>query len=212
MPKREIDADELHVLSVLSEAAATETGWKRGGVRGWLLGSEVNDRTHSSAAYNLQRLRDLGLTTGETVPDPGRPRRPLVLWRITQQGEDQAAAKAGRDAGRIAEPVADPQDEGVVFITHDAWRCLSVLQGRSGLVAWSALVEEVRKRFRRGLYHEDAKLVVARGLAEEIVEGSGRDRVVSLTATPLGRTTLLVDGKASESLVQVRIGSNPGSK
>jgi hypothetical protein len=147
------------------------------------------------------------------VLDPGRPRRPLVLWRITQQGEDEAAAKAGRDAARIAEPVADPQDEGVVFITHDAWRCLSVLQGRSGLVTWSALVEEVRKRFRRGLYHEDAKLVVARGLAEETVEGSGRrDRVVSLSATPLGRTTLLVDGKASESLVQVRIGSNPDSK
>lgn len=205
MAKHEINADELIVLSVLGEAAETDAGWTRGGVRGWLLGSEVGERAFTCSGHELQQFRNAGLATGETVLDPGRPRRPLVLWRITQEGENALAAKQGREPVRIAEPVPDPLDEGVVFITHDAWRCLSVLQGRSAPTGWSAVVEAVRKRFKRGVYYEDARLLLTRGLAEETVEGEGRARIVSLAATARGRGAQLIDGKTSESLVQIRI-------
>jgi hypothetical protein len=80
-----------------------------------------------------------------------------------------------------------------------------VLQGREEPTRWTAVVEAVRKRFHRGLYYGDAKLLLNRGLAEESMEGEGRWRVVTLAATPSGRSTQLVDGKASEELVQVRI-------
>jgi hypothetical protein len=206
MPMHEISGDKLNVLSVLGEAAETDSGWKRGGVRGWLLGSDLTERAYSGAGHDLQQFKGAGFVIGDVVLDPGRPRRPLVLWRITQVGEDALAAKQGRDPVRILAPVPDPQDDGVIFISHDAWRCLSVLQGRAEPTQWNALVEEVRKRFSRGLYYEDAKLLLSRRLAEETVQGEGRDRITSLVATPAGRTAVLVDGKTSESLVQVRMG------
>jgi hypothetical protein len=206
MPRRPLDEDELSALRVLRAIAVEGRGWKRGKVRGWALGSEINNHAGNSiASYRLQRLREAGWVLGEHVRDPGRPRQPLVIWRITQDGEGELARVEDRDPVRIAPPRPDPRDAGLIYTSRDAWACLSVLQSHSGPVRWADLVEEVHRRFRAWVYPDDARMLLTRRLAVRTEEGSGREKVVRLEATAPGRAGRLADGRTSEEIVQLRI-------
>lgn len=205
--RRELDDGEIKALKALHAAAASGGGWRRGKVRGWLLGSEVNDRSSSSiASLSLQRLRNHGLVTGEPVHDPGRPGQSLVIWRITQRGEDALAAREGH-APIVIEPYEpSKRDAGIIYTARDAWHCLAVLQRHHPhWVKWADLVAEVRRRFGNWVYVDDTKLLLARGLAEREDEGEGRAKVIWLRATRLGAATQLADGAANPTLVQLRL-------
>lgn len=206
MPRQALDEDEIAALRVLRTAAVEGKGWKRGKVRGWMLASEINDRADSSvASYRLQRLREAGGVLGEHVLDPGRPRQPLVIWRITQGGEDELARVEARDPVRIAPPRPDPADVGVIYTSRDAWTCLTVLQSHPGAVRWADVVEKVHRRFRAWVYPDDVKMLLTRGLAVRTDEGPGNRKAVWLHATPAGRAVRLADGKTHPDVVQLRI-------
>lgn len=207
MSRRELDDGEVKALRVLHAAAASNRGWRRGKVRGWLLGSEVNDRSSSSiASLSLQRLRNQGLVTGESVHDPGRRSQPVVIWRITQRGEDALAARDGR-ASIVVEPYRPhKRDAGIIYTARDAWHCLAVLQRHHPhWVKWAELVAEVRRRFGNWVYIDDTKLLLARGLAEREDEGEGRAKIIWFRATRLGAATQLADGAANPTIVQLRL-------
>lgn len=206
MRRRALDEDEIAALRVLRTAAVEGKGWKRGKVRGWMLGSEINDRADSSiASYYLRRLRVAGWALGEHVLDPGRPHQPLVIWRITQAGENELARVEDRDPVRIAPPRSDPGDAGVIYTSRDAWSCLSVLQSHPGAVRWADVVDKVHRRFRAWVYPDDVKMLLTRDLAVRTDEGSGKQKVVWLHATPAGRAVRLADGRTSTDIVQLRI-------
>jgi DNA-binding transcriptional ArsR family regulator len=210
MPRRALDDDEIAALRVLRTTAVEGKGWKRGKVRGWMLASEINEGADSSiASYHLRRLREAGGVLGEHVRDPGRPRQPLVIWRITQGGEDELARVEVRDPVRIARPRPDPGDAGVIYTSRDAWSCLSVLQSHPGPVRWADIVEKVHRRFRAWVYPDDMKMLLTRGLAVRTDEGSGKKKVVWLHATPVGRAVRLVDGKTNTDIAQLRIPQEP---
>jgi hypothetical protein len=206
MPRRALDEDEVAALRVLHAIATEGKGWKRGKVRGWALGSEVNHRAESSiATHRLQRLRGAGWVLGEPVPDPGRPRQPIVIWRITQDGENELARVEGRQPAVIAPSRPDPKDAGLIYTSRDAWACLAVLHSRPDPVRWADLVDEVHRRFRTWVYLDDAKMLFTRALAKRNNQGSGREKVVWLHATPLGLAVRLVDGRTNTDVVQLRI-------
>jgi hypothetical protein len=206
MPRRALDEDEIAALRVLRTAAVEEKGWKRGKVRGWMLGSEVNDRADSPVAtYHLQRLRKARWASSEPVHDPGRPGQPLVIWRITQEGEDELARLEGREPVRIAAPRPDPKDAGLIYTSRDAWACLAVLQSHPDPVRWPDLTAEARRRFRASVYLDDVKMLLTRRLAERQDEGSGRDKILWFHATPAGRSVRLADGKTNPAIVQLRL-------
>jgi hypothetical protein len=205
MRRREIDRDEARVLGVLHDTALAGKGWKRGRVRGWALGGEINDWTGSSTASSyLTRLRAVGLVQGEPAHDPGRAGRPLVLWRITQAGEEAVARWEEREPAKIAPARRDPRDEGVVYIGRRAWQCLAVLQAQPESITWTDLVEQARRRFRDWVYLDDVRMLLNRGLVARESDGTGRSTVIRLRATPRGRRVRLLDGKASPELVQLR--------
>lgn len=206
MPRRALDEDEVAALRVLRTLAVEGKGWKRGKVRGWALGSEVNDRADSPiASLRLQRLRERGWVIGEQVHDPGRPGQPLVIWRITQEGEDELARAEGREPVRIAPTRRDPRDAGLIYTSRDAWACLAVLQSHPDPVRWPDLMAEAHRRFRASVYLDDVKMLLTRGMATRADEGSGRDKVVWFHATAAGRAVRRVDGKTNPALVQLRL-------
>lgn len=206
MPRRALDEDEIAALRVLRTLAVDGKGWKRGKVHGWALGSEVNDRADSPVAtYHLQRLRKARWVSGEPVRDPGRPGQPLVIWRITQEGEDELARLEGREPLRIEPVWPDPRDAGLIYTSRDAWASLAVLQSHPGPVRWPDLVDEAHRRFRASVYLDDVKMLLARGLAARADEGSGKDKVIWFHATEAGRSVRLVDGRTNPTLVQIRL-------
>lgn len=210
MPRRALDEDEIAALRVLRTLAVEGKGWKRGKVRGWAVGSEVNDRADSPiASLRLQRLRDRGWVIGEQVHDPGRPGQPLVIWRITPEGEDELARAEGREPVRIAPARQDPRDAGVIYTSRDAWACLAVLQSHPDPVRWPDLMAEAHRRFRSSVYLDDVKMLLTRGLAARTDEGSGRDKVVWFHATAVGRAVRRVDGTTNPVLVQLRLPREP---
>lgn len=206
MPRRAVDDDEVKPLRVLHELARTGTGWRRARVRGWALGSEVNGLARSVVATShLQRLRQAGWVHSERVLDPGRPRSALVMWRITQTGENELARIEGRTAITIPPLQPDRRDSTRIYFSRDAWRCLAVLQSHPGAIAWPQLVAEFRRRFRGALWQDDAKMLLNRRLATREDSGSGRTRVVWYMATATGRAARLTDGHTNRDVVQVQL-------
>lgn len=205
--RAELDESEMAGLRVLREAAARGEGWRRGGVRGWLLGTELNARSKSAVtSLYMQRLRRLGLVTGELVDDPGRPRQQPVIWRITQSGEDALARAEGRVSIAIEPHAPDPRDRECIYISRDAWNCLEVLRKHHPQwVKWRDVVAEARRRFRSWVYIDATRLLLKRGLAEREDEGEGRKKIVWFHATRRGLATRLIDGGASPDLVQLRL-------
>jgi hypothetical protein len=206
MPRRAVDDDEIRPLRVLSELARTGTGWRRARVRGWALGSEVNSLAKSVVATShLQRLRQAGWVHSEPVLDPGRLRSALVMWRITQAGENELARIDGRAAITIAPLKTDRRDDSRIYFSRDAWRCLAVLQSHPGAISWPHLVAEFRRRFGGAVWQDDAKMLLNRRLATREDSGSGRTRVVRYMATATGRATRLIDGRTNREIVQVQL-------
>lgn len=74
--------------------------------------------TSSIATCRLQRLREAGWVLGEPVPDPGRPRQPIVIWRITQDGENELARVEGRQPAALSPPRPDPKDTGLIYTSE----------------------------------------------------------------------------------------------
>lgn len=199
--------EESRLLRVLHQVIEGKKGWRWGRVRGWLLGSEINTLADSSVATQyLHRLRAAGMVRSETIPDPGRPGRGLVLWRLAQPGEDVLAASEGREALKISKPVRARSDAGVIFISRDAWAALAVLASHGGSwVRSSDIAAEAGARFGVALYADDMQMLLNRGLAlrGKLAE-SGKD-VLRYRATELGLGVRLVDGVTNPEIVQVRL-------
>lgn len=208
--RRGLNEGEIKSLRTLERAVAEGGGWRRGGVRGWLLGSQVNASCGSSVgSLYLPRLRGLGLVSGEPVHDPGR-RQARILWRITQVGADELARAEGREPARVDAPARDPLDERVVYIGAGAWACLAVLKARHpGWVRWRDVMAEARKRHGAWVYLSDVLVLTARALAEREDEGQGSGKVIWLRATTIAHATRLLDAAASESWVQLLLPPPP---
>jgi len=204
--RREHDGSELNALRTLRKTVVEGRGWTRGGVRGWLLGAELNDLSGSSvASLSIQRLRRFGLVVGEAVRDPGRA-QPPVLWRLTQAGEAELARLEERKPEIIPLPVPDPEDERVIYIGANAWRCLAVLRKQHPRwVRWRDAVAEVRTRHGTWVYLSDTLILMSRGLAEREDEGEGREKVIWFRATRAAHETRLLDDRASEDWAQIRL-------
>jgi hypothetical protein len=204
--RREHDESELNALRTLRKTVLEGRGWMRGGVRGWLLGAELNDLSGSSvASLSLQRLRGLGLVLGESVRDPGR-KQPPVVWRLTQVGEMELARLEEREPEIIPLPVPDPEDERVIYIGANAWRCLAVLKKQHPRwVRWRDAVAEVRRRHGSWVYLSDTLTLMSRGLAEREDEGEGSGKVIWFRATTAAHATRLLDDRASTDWVQIRL-------
>lgn len=203
MPRRRgFDETELKVLRTLRRMVVEGKGWERGGVRGWLLGPQLNDAAGSSiASLYLPRLRSLGLVAGERARDPGR-KQPLTLWRITQKGEAELATIEERAPEPVEPPVPDERDERVIYISVNAWACLSVLKRHHPRwVRWHDVVSEARRRFGTWVYLSDMLILLSRGLAER----EGERKVIWYRGTRLAHGARLLDDKASEDWVQIRL-------
>ena len=210
MPRRELDQDEIRVLSALSELADSRKGWKFGGVRGWILGTEVNDRTKSSTAnLYLSRLRSAGLVFGERISDPGRPRQPLNLWSITQAGEEAIAKLEDREPRRIKAPKLTSDDARIIFISRAAWECLRALQVRREWVLWVQLADDVQALWGRIPHSDDIKPVLNRGFAAREEREGARGRRMFYRVTQPGMAVTLLDQKTNAEIVQLRV-SGPG--
>lgn len=206
MPRKPLDEREMLALKALRQLAVEGEGWRWSGVRGWALGAEVSDRAGDRGAiYRLPRLRVAGWVTSAEVGDAGRSRNPVTLWRITQAGENELARLDGRDP--VVLPVRRPSraDAQTIFVGRRMWACLSELQRAEGPVSWPALERGVRERLKLWARLDDLKLLGNRGLAEREDRGTGRDKVIWFSATTRGRAVRLVDGRTSETLVQLRV-------
>ena len=213
MPRRRgLDEVERKVLRTLEQAVSEGEGWKRGGVRGWLLGVGLNAVAGSPiASLDLPRLRLLGWVAGEAVKDPGR-RRGLVLWRITQDGAAALAAAEKRAAVPIPPPTPDPADDLVIYVNANAWACLAFLNTHHPQwVRWSEVVAEIRTRFRTWVYGSDMLILIARGLAEREDEPpeDGMRKVIWYRSTRRGSATTLLERKDGDDWVQLRL---PGER
>lgn len=206
MPRKPLAPIEIETLRVLRETALAGKGWHRGGVRGWVLGTEMNDAVRwYGAVQHLQRLRLAGWLQSETVHDPARPRNPLFLWRITQAGEDELARVESRDPVPIGAPHPVPSDRRQIFVSRRVWACLAVLQRHDAPATWQDIERETHERFRLWIYTDQVQLLLNRGFAEREDQGTGREKVTWLVATPLGRAVRLADAKTSTSMVQLRL-------
>lgn len=201
------NSEELRLLGVLHQVVGGKRGWRWGRVRGWVLGSEVNTLAASSVAtHSLHRLRAAGMVDGVTVPDPGRPGRGHVLWRIAQPGEDALAEREGRAPLRIAKPARSRADTGVIFISRDAWAALAVLAAHPGEWVRSAeLAAEASHRYAVALYVDDLRMLLTRNLALREERREGRKNVLVYRATEIGLGVRLVDGATNPEIVQVRL-------
>jgi hypothetical protein len=206
MPRKPLDERELLMLTTLRQLAVENEGWRWSGVRGWALGAEVSERAGDRGAiYRLPRLRAAGWAASVEVSDAGRPRNPVTLWRVTQAGEDELARLAGRAPAVLAVPRPSRADARTIFVGRRMWACLSELQRAEGPVPWPELERRVRERLEIWGRLDDLKLLINRGFAEREDRGAGREKVIWFSATPRGRAVRLVDGRTSETLVQLRV-------
>jgi hypothetical protein len=203
MPRKPLVEIEIQTLKALREIALAGKGWRRGTVRGWVLGVDVNDLVNGwyGAVYHLPRLRLAGWVQSEPVRDPGRPRN----QRITQAGEDELARVEGRAPAVIEAPHPVPSDNRQIFVSRRVWACLAVLQRHDAPVTWRDVERGIHERFGFWIYPDHVQMLLNRGFAEREERGSGREKVTWLAATPLGRAVRLADGAASESIVQLRL-------
>jgi hypothetical protein len=203
-PGRLINQDELTGLHALRKILMEGRGWERGGVRGWILGAELNDLTKNSvASLYLQRLRQHGLVLGETAYDPGR-KQPVVLWRLTQLGEMDLAWQEKREPEIIEMPVPDPKDQRVLYLPMNAWRFLEIMKREHPRwVRWRDAVAEARRESSTWIYPGDALLLSTRGLVEREDEGEGRGKIIWYRATTFADETEVLDDLSSENWVQL---------
>lgn len=200
--------EEQRLLQVLHQVIEGRKGWRWARVRGWVLGSEINDLADSSVATQyLHRLRAAGMVGSVTVPDPGRPGRGPVLWRLTQQGENALAEREWRRPIRISKPARSADaDRGVIFLSRDAWAALSVLQTHGGCWLSSPdLIAEAARRYAVAIYADDMQMLLKRRLAERHPVSRGRKPVLHYRATGPGLGVTLVDGITNPEIVQVRL-------
>lgn len=207
--RRAINSDEIDVLTVLQAVAVTGQGWRRGRVRGWLLGNELSKRLQSRVAnLEIYRLREAGLVSGEAVFDAGRAKRPVVLWRITQAGAGALAQSLGHKPAVIPEPRPTKADASMIYVGRGLWYVLDYLQRNTGWARWKDLVTTYERR-RCWVEHDDVRLLTNRGFIERRDEGTGSGKIIWLSATPLGRSVRLADGRTSTSYVQLRLPTAP---
>lgn len=204
--------EEQRLLQVLHQVIEGKKGWRWARVRGWVLGSEINDLADSSVATQyLHRLRAAGMVGSVTVPDPGRPGRGPVLWRLTQQGENALAEREWRRPLRISKPARSESDRGVIFLSRDAWAALSVLQAHRGQwVSSPDLIAKAGQRYAVAIYADDMQMLLKRRLAERDPASRGRKSVLHYRATNLGLGVTLVDGLSNPHVVQVRLPQEVG--
>lgn len=206
MPRKPLDEYELLALRTLRQLAVESRGWRWSGVRGWALGSEVSERAgRHGAHYRLPRLRAAGWAASVEVGDAGRSGNPVTLWRITQAGEDELARLDGRDPACVAAPRPSRADARTIFVGRRMWACLSELQRADGPLSWPELERRVHERLKIWGGLDDPKLLINRGFAERGDRGTGREKVIWFLATARGRAVRLVDGRASETLMQLRV-------
>src|SRR4028119_836292 len=165
--RKELDEAERKVLRTLRNTVVEDKGWTRGGVRGWLLGPEINDLANSSTgSLYLPRLAKLGLVEGDPVRDPGRS-QPMKIWRLMQDGEHELAKLEERNAVEIALPELTQADQRIIYVSANAVAVLLVLKRHHPhWVKWTDVVREARKRAKTWVFHSDAKLLLSRRLAE----------------------------------------------
>lgn len=201
-----LDKVEVRTLSALADLAARRSGFKRCRVRGWVPGPQMKDVVGASGAgWRLPRLRNLGLVTSDATTDAARPKNPIVMWRVTQLGEDEVTRHLGRPARSIARARSDPEDEYQIYISQRAWNSLSVLQQSDGFVTWDAAQRAASAAHRFRFWHDDLTILLNRSFAARENRGTSKRSELWVTATELGRQVRATDLKASKVLVQLRI-------
>jgi hypothetical protein len=205
-----LDKVELRTLIALADLAARRSGFKRWRVRGWVAGPQIKDVVGTpGASWRLPRLRERGLLSSDATTDAARPRNPIVMWRVTQLGENHIATRLDRPARSIARPRKDPDDEYQIYISRRAWNFLSVLQQSDGFVTWDAAQRVAAAAHRSRFWHDDLTIIITRGFAARENRGTRKQPEIWVTATELGHQVRATDLKASKILVQLRV---PGGR
>lgn len=170
-------------LSILCRAALTGQGWRYGGVRGWLLGDEVEAEERAPLRAVLRVLVAEELVTAVDVGAPGQ-KQGLWLYRATEAGHELMAAREQRTVRVPSPPCDDPVDRGLFFLRRRLWDALHALQaahGRKGL----RLAEIATTG--GPLVYEEARWLMRAGLIERHPEvGAGGRPANRYAATPLG--------------------------
>lgn len=198
---------ERQALTTLADLAASKRAFEHARARGWVPGPVVKEVVgRMNAGWRFPRLRKLGFITSERIADAGRPRNAIVLWRITQEGEDEIARLEGRPARHIAPPRPHPDDQHHIYITARSWSLLATLQGRDGFVPWRDVQYTRLARRRTRVWMEDLTLLLNRGFVARENRGSRTRPEIWVAATATGRQVRPSDLKSSKSLVKIRVG------
>lgn len=201
-----LDKVEIQTLTALADLAAKRSGFKRCRVRGWVPGRQVKEVVRiSGAGWRLPHLRDLGLVASHATTDAARPRNPIVMWRITQPGEDELAKHFDRPARSISRPREDPTDQLQIYVSRRAWNFLSVLQKHEGFVTWDAAQHEASATHRSRFWRDDLTILLNRNFAARENRGTSKRPAVWVAATAIGRLVQATDLNASKVLVQLRV-------
>lgn len=208
-----LDDVERQTLVALADLAAGQKGFRHGRVRGWVPGPMVKDVVGVfSGGWRLPRLRTAGLVCSEAIPDAGRARNPIRLWRITQAGEDEVARLRDRPPRRISPPRSDPEDRHHIYMTRLAWDLLSFLQSYDGMVAWLAIREDSDKARRARFHLDDVTVLVKRGFVARENRGTRTKPKTWVGVTPLGRQVQATDLRSGRSMVKLRLGGSQDDK
>lgn len=154
------------VLDVLARCAVQGSGWRWGGVGGWMLFDEVEAASAEWVPEVLPHLAQLGLATRVDVRPPGR-RRPVWMYRVGEAGVSLLTAHQGRSAPALPPVGEDPADVGTFFMPRRMWAAFAVLQARARAGAgggWLNLRQLADARAR--LDSEDTLWLVRAGLVE----------------------------------------------
>ena len=197
---------ERKTLAALADLAAARKGFMHRRVRGWVPGPEVKDVTGVfSGGWRLPRLRQVGFVCSDPVPDAGRARNPVRLWRITQAGEDEVARLQDRPPRRIPKPRSNADDRDQIYMTRRDWNLLSLLQRLEGPVAWEAA--RAAGDARRGRFHlDDLTVLLKRGFVVRENRGTKTKPKTWVAVTSLGRQVQATDVKSGKWMVKLRVG------
>lgn len=204
-PRRQLDKYELGILEALHGTLVDGRGWKRRGVRGWLLYPELDQMVKGWINETLRWLAHHDLVTREIAWDvpPAKPR--LAICRITEQGARVLASVSERSAVEFDEP--GELEPNVFFLSEPRWAVLKVLQsGYPRAPTDWAPISEVRQRSQVFIYHETLDSLVLRGLIERRSERRNEGNPsVFLRATPLGMRVQIFDEGTGKEFVEVQL-------
>jgi hypothetical protein len=202
----ELDSVERRTLIALADLAVNGRAFRRRAVRGWVPGPELKTVVGATgASWRLPRLRKLGFITSHAVPDAGRPRNPLVMWRITQAGEDAIASLLKREPRRIPRPREDPRDQYQIYVGRRAWELLSLLQRHEGWLTWEQVAREAAAELESRVWPDALTILLTRGFAQREKRAGTPKSTVWVTATAAGRQVEATDLKASAATAQLRV-------